>query len=48
MALKKYNKILTSGRCYTKEPKDAHIISAVGVAQKIMYSNNTSDKYNRE
>ena len=33
--MKKYIKLLTSGRCSTKDPKDAHILALLGVAQKI-------------
>ena len=38
MDLNNYNNILTSWRWSNKDPKDAHILSLVGVAQKI--SNN--------
>ena len=33
MALKKYNNLLTSGICSSKDPKDAQILALVGVAQ---------------
>ena len=33
--LKNYNNILTSGRCSTKDPKYAPIISILGVDQKL-------------
>ena len=47
--LKNYNKILTSGRCYTKYTKDSHILNLVGVDQKIAYnSNKSSEKSNRD
>ena len=32
MALKKYNNLLTSGRWYTKDPKDAQILALAGLA----------------
>ena len=35
LALNKYENIFTSGRLYNKDPKDAHTISLVGVAQKL-------------
>ena len=34
--LKKYNHILTLGRWYTKDTKDAHILYLFGVAQNLM------------
>ena len=48
MALNKYNNILTYGRWYTKDTKYEHILSLVGVFQKLMDDpNKTPDKYNR-
>ena len=48
MALKKYNNLLTSVKCYTKYSKVEQILSLVGVYQKLMdESKKTSDKYNR-
>ena len=35
MDLKYYKNLLTSGRCSTKDPKDAHILDLVGVAKKL-------------
>ena len=52
MALKKYNKLLTSGRWSAKDPKDAHILALVGVAQnladKSKKSSEKSNTYNRD
>ena len=49
MALNKYNNLLTSGRWSTKDPKDAHILALVVVAQKLVYDlKKTSDKSNME
>ena len=46
-ALKKYNKILTQERWYTKDYKDAQIISLVLVAEKISHDyKKSSDKSN--
>ena len=36
MVLKNYNNLLTSWRCYNKDPEDAPILALVGVAQNIM------------
>ena len=47
MDLEKYNKLLTSGRRSTKDPKDAQILDIVGLAQNIADgSNKSSDKSN--
>ena len=47
MALKKYNKLLTSGRWNNKDNKDSHILTLVGVAQKLAdESNKLCEKYN--
>ena len=35
MSLKKYNKLLTSGRWSTKDPKDNHILALVVLAQNL-------------
>ena len=35
MEQKKYNNLLTSGRCSAKDPKDAHILALVGVEKNI-------------
>ena len=40
MSMKNYKKILTSGRCHNKYPKDGHILNIVGVAQKIADESN--------
>ena len=49
MDLKKYNNILTLGRCSTKDTKDFQILYLVGVAQNISDdSKKASYKYNRE
>ena len=45
MALKKYNNLLTSWRWSTKDPKYAHILALVGVAQKLA---DESNKYSKE
>ena len=42
IALKKYNNILTSGRCSKKDTKDVQILSLVGVSQKIADNSKTS------
>ena len=47
MALKKYNNLLTLGRWYTKDLKDAQILALVGVYQKLADdSKKSSDKSN--
>ena len=47
MALKKYNSLLTSRRCSTKDPKDAQTLALVLVEQKIADNSNKScEKYN--
>ena len=47
MDLKEYKNLLTSGRWYIKDLKDDHILSLVGLDQKIAYeSNKSSDKSN--
>ena len=47
MALKKYNKLLTPGRCYTKDTKDDHIIYLIGLAQNLADdSKKSSEKSN--
>ena len=47
MYMKKYNNLLTSGIWSNKDPKDAHILSLVGVAQNLEYdSNKLSEKSN--
>ena len=47
MDLKKYNKLLASGRWSGKDPKDAHIIYLVGVSKNIADdSNKSSEKSN--
>ena len=43
MAFNKYNKLLTSVKWSTKDPKDAQIIALVRVSHNIMYPNNTSE-----
>ena len=43
MTLNKYNNLLTSGRWYTKDPKDAQILSQVGLTHNLMESKNTSE-----
>ena len=49
MALKKYNKLLTSGRWSIKDHKDDQILGLVGVAQKIANDSKKSyDKSNME
>ena len=52
MDLKKYKNLLTSGRWFNKDPKDAQILSLVGVDQNIAdNSKKTSEKsntYNRD
>ena len=40
MALKIYNKLLTSGRWYNKDPKDDQILYLVGVAKNISDESN--------
>ena len=45
--LNKYNNLLTSGGCYTKDPNNAQILALFGVVQKIVdESNKTSEKSN--
>ena len=36
MAMKKYNSILTSEIWYTKDPKDAQILTLVGVSHNLV------------
>ena len=52
MYLKKYNNLLSSGRCSNKDPKDANILALVVAAQNPSdESNKSSEKsnpYNRE
>ena len=46
--LNKYNDLLTSRRCYTKDPKDVKLLDLVGVAQKLVdWSNKSSENSNR-
>ena len=40
MALRKYNKRITSGIWPNKDPKGAHILALVGVAQKLAEDSN--------
>ena len=48
MYLKKYNKIIISGRCYTKDNKDYNIMDIVGMAQNIAdESKKESEKPNK-
>ena len=42
MEIKKYNKPLTSRRCYTKCIKDSQILDLVGLAQKLADDSNKS------
>ena len=44
MALKNYNKLLTSGRCSNKYPKDVQILSLVVVIQKLSDEANKSSE----
>ena len=49
MDLKRYNNLLTSGRWYNKNPKDAHILALVRVYQKLADdSKKSSEKYNKD
>ena len=49
MSLKKYNKLLTSGRCSNKDPKDAQTLDLVGVDQNIVDdSKKSSEKSNKD
>ena len=49
MALNKYNNLLTSERWYTKDTKDAHILSIFWVSQNIIdESKKTLDNLKRE
>ena len=47
--LKKYNNLLTSGRCSNKVPKYVHILALVGVYQNLADDSKKSyKKYNRD
>ena len=48
IALKKYNNLLTSARWSTKDPKNAHIPTIVGVKHNLMDSKKTSYKPNSQ
>ena len=41
-SLKKYNKLLNSRRCYTKDPKDTQILALVEVTPNIADDSNKS------
>ena len=44
MTLNKYNNLLTSGRWSNKDPKDAHILSLVGLDQNLAEDSKKSYK----
>ena len=46
MDLKKCNNLLTSGRWYSKDPKDTQILDLVGVVQKLADDSKKSEKSN--
>ena len=47
--LKKYNNLITSGKCSTNYPKDSWILYLVGATQNIMdESKNTPESFNKE